>query len=287
MGGQYRVRRQDRETEAILEGMTTSLAVCGYGNMGQAVIEGGVRAQVIAATEVLVIEPDAAKRSEAERIGCRASADATAARDASAVLLAVKPQSFPDLARHLTGRSRRTTFISVMAGLSGRKILASIGDSASHAVVRAMPNTPCRFGVGITAIALGEGATPGDDALALRLFGAVGKTVRVEERLLDAVTATSGSGPAYVFLLAEAWERGARELGFDAATARELVRQTIVGAARMLEDRSIDAADLRAAVTSKGGTTAAALDVLEARGFGDALREALRAAEQRGRELGA
>ncbi|MBL9118975.1 MAG: pyrroline-5-carboxylate reductase [Phycisphaerae bacterium] len=264
----------------------STFAVCGYGNMGQAVVEGAVRAGVLAASDVLAIEPDATRRGDAERFGCRVSADAADARDAPEVLLAVKPQSFPELARRLTTRSCRTTFISVMAGLSGRRILDAIGDRTAHAVIRAMPNTPCRLGLGVTGIALSEGAAPGDDGLAMRLFAAVGRTVRVPEGMLDAVTATSGSGPAYLFLLAEAWERGARDLGFDQATARELVRQTIVGAARMLEDRSADAADLRAAVTSKGGTTAAALAVLEARGFADAMREALAAAERRGRELG-
>jgi pyrroline-5-carboxylate reductase len=264
----------------------TSFAVCGYGNMGQAVIEGAVRAGVLLASEVLVVEPDAEKRRLAEQLGCRSANDGAAAVGASTVLLAVKPQSFPELAARLGDRPQRTLFISVMAGISSAGILLATRASPSDGVVRAMPNTPCRFGLGVTGIALGSGATSLDEELVTQLFGAVGRTVRVAEGQLNAVTATSGSGPAYLFLLAEAWEKGACELGLDASVARELVRQTIVGAAHMLADRAASAADLRAAVTSKGGTTAAALSVLEERGFVDAMREALAAAERRGRELG-
>ncbi len=262
------------------------MAVFGFGNMGQAVVDGAVRAGVVSADAVLVVDPDPAKRDAAFRSGCRASDDPAAARDSGIVLLAVKPQSFAALAPRLADRGQRTLFLSVMAGLSGSRILHAIGDRRDHAVVRAMPNTPCRLGVGMTGIALSHGAGSEDALVAERLFGAVGRTVRVDEGQLDAVTATSASGPAYLFLLAEAWERAAQALGFDPVTARELVRQTIVGAARMLEDRSADAADLRAAVTSKGGTTAAAIAVLESRGLADAMRDALAAAERRGRELG-
>ena len=272
------------QTTRDTAGMAT-LAVFGYGNMGQAVIEGAVRAKVVDARDVLVVEPDPSKRDDAARLGCRVGI-AQEARSSTAALLAVKPQSFAELAPQLSGRSGRTTFISVMAGLSGESILRAIGDGTPHAVIRAMPNTPCRLGEGMTGIALSPAAVAGDELLAERLFGAVGRTARVDESMLDAVTATSASGPAYLFLLAEAWELAAIELGFDAVTARELVRQTIVGAARMLEDRSADAASLRAAVTSKGGTTAAAVAVLEARGFADAMRDALAAAARRGRELG-
>jgi pyrroline-5-carboxylate reductase len=266
--------------------MSSHAAVFGFGNMGHAVIEGAVRAGVLAADEVLVVDPDPSKRDAARALGCRTSDDPALARDASLVLLAVKPQSFAELAPRLAGRPARTLFLSVMAGLSGAKILSMIADARDHALVRAMPNTPCRLGVGMTGLAPSIRATDVDVDRAARLFGAVGRTVRVEERQLDAVTATSASGPAYLFLLAESWERAAIALGFDPVTARELVRQTIVGAARMLEDRTVDAADLRAAVTSKGGTTAAAIAVLESRGIDDAMRDALAAAEQRGRELG-
>ncbi|MDZ4830026.1 MAG: pyrroline-5-carboxylate reductase [Phycisphaerae bacterium] len=264
--------------------MAILLAVFGFGNIGQAVVEGARSERVLAASEILVVEPDDARRAIARALGCEVSTSAAAARDVTNVLLAVKPQSFPALAPTLGDRSSRTILISVMAGLRSERIRDAVGKE--HAVVRAMPNTPCKVRQGMTAIALGAGAIAGDETFAARIFSAIGRVVRVDEAEFDAVTAVSGSGPAYVFLLAEAWEDAAISLGFDRTTARELVRQTILGAAAMLADRSVDAADLRAAVTSKGGTTAAALAVLEARGLRETLRAAITAAEQRGRDLG-
>jgi pyrroline-5-carboxylate reductase len=254
--------------------------------MGQAVVEGGVRRGVLEPSTVVVVEPDAAKRDAARALlGPTAvvSASPAAARGAEQVLLAVKPQSFPSVGPALGDRPRRTIFISVMAGLDGAAILRAIG--GAHAVVRTMPNTPCRIGLGTTGLALAAGAREGDDALAAALFGALGRVVRVPETMLDAVTATSGSGPAYLFLVAEAWEDAAVALGFDRATARDLVRQTILGAAHMLEDRAVDARELRSAVTSRGGTTAAAIAVLDEDRVRSLFRDALAAAEARGRAL--
>jgi pyrroline-5-carboxylate reductase len=269
--------------------MTTTnetLAVFGFGNMGEAVIDGAIRAGVLAPASVLVVEPDREKLAKAASLGCRVSVRGEDAIDAPRVLLAVKPQSFDELAPRLRGRPARTLFVTVMAGIGGARILRAVGDSATHAVVRAMPNTPCRFGVGMTGIAPSSGSTESDLLFAHRLFDAVGRTVRIDESQLDAVTATSASGPAYLFLLAEAWEAAAIDLGFAPPVARELVRQTIAGAARMLEDRNVDARDLRAAVTSKGGTTAAAVASIGEERMRTIMTDALRAAERRGRELG-
>ena len=221
--------------------MSVRLAVFGFGNIGQAVVIGALHAQVLTAQEIAVIEPDEQKRADAAKLGCVVGTDASLARDATEILLAVKPQSFSELATSLRGRTKRTVFISVMAGLSSARILDAVG--THHAVVRAMPNTPCKIGAGMTGLAIAAGANEGDDALALQLFNAVGHVVPVEEHMLDAVTATSGSGPAYLFLFTEAWEDAAIALGFDRTTARELVRQTITGAARMLDDRAIDSAE--------------------------------------------
>ena len=281
--------RATTERSCTLCSMSTCirLAVVGFGNMGEAVVAGALRAGLLVPADIAVVESDPAKLDAARRLGCQASDELSLALQAPEILLAVKPQSFPDIGRELGALKRRTTFISIMAGLSGARIRSMVGGSLAHAVVRAMPNTPCRIGRGMTAIALSDGARPGDDALATALFSAVGQTVRVDERMLDAVTSTSGSGPAYLFLVAEAWEEAAIALGFDHATARQLVRQTIVGAAAMLQDTTVNAADLRAAVTSKGGTTAAAIAVFEDRKFREIMRDALAAAARRGRELGA
>ena len=137
----------------------------------------------------------------------------------------------------------------------------------------------------MAAVALGEGAVPGDEALAVALFDALGRTAMVDEALMHAVTAVSGSGPAYVFLLAEAMGKAAVGLGLDAETAELLVRQTVLGAARLLDESDEDAAALRRAVTSPGGTTEAALAVMLQRGLPDVICDAIAAARDRGREL--
>jgi len=271
--------------------MSAPFAVIGFGNMGAAVVSGALRSGVIAADDTVIIDNRPERRAMAAMMGCEVAEDPALARGARHVLLSVKPQSFPEVARSIAGPStgsERTIFISVMAGLAGSRILDALGGAATpHAVVRAMPNSPCRIGLGMTAIAPTAGCRPGDEAFACRLFEAVGRTTIVEEDLLDAATAVSGSGPAYLFLLAEAWERAAIDLGFDPDTARLLVVQTILGSSRLLAEPEVDAKSLREAVTSKGGTTAAAIEVLERRGFADILHEAIRAAETRGRQLGA
>src|SRR5690606_13250813 len=154
------------------------------------------------------------------------------------------------------------------------------------AVVRAMPNLPARIRQGATAICLGDGAAPGDDDFALALFRGIGPLVlRIDESLMDAFTAVAGSGPAYLFYLAEAMTRAATELGFDAPAAREIVKATLAGSASLLAQSSESPADLRAAVTSKGGTTEAATTVLDNAGVMNAIVRAITAARDRGREL--
>jgi pyrroline-5-carboxylate reductase len=262
-----------------------TVAIIGFGAMGEAIAAGAIRAGVVAAGQIAAVDPSPERQASAERLGCRVSELAPAA-EARRILLAVKPQSFPAVAAVLRGAgigSRPTTVLSVMAGISGDRIAAALGGSV--AVIRSMPNTPARIGEGMTVLAPSIGAGPDDVAFAERLLGAVGRVAILAEPLLDAVTAVSGSGPAYVFLLAEAWEDAAVGLGIDRATARLLVRQTIRGASRMLDEPSADAAALRAAVTSKGGTTAAAIEVLETRDLRGALAEALAAAARRGGEL--
>jgi pyrroline-5-carboxylate reductase len=148
-----------------------------------------------------------------------------------------------------------------------------------------MPNVACQIGAGMTAIALGTGAQSGDERLAVSIFSALGKTVMLDESLMHAATAVSGSGPAYIFLLAQAMEQAATELGIDAANARTMASQTALGAARLLVESDRGAADLRESVTSPGGTTAAAMDVFRRRQFTEMVIEALRAARDRGVSL--
>ncbi|MEM9296224.1 MAG: pyrroline-5-carboxylate reductase, partial [Planctomycetota bacterium] len=242
--------------------MTDSLSFLGAGNMAEAIARSAIAAGVVAADQVTASDRSEDRRAVFTDMGCHATADnAQAIRGGGAVVLSVKPQVFPhvapELAEHLTDDH---VVISIMAGLTCDKMQALVG--RPFRLVRVMPNTPVMAGQGMSAIALGPHAQPGDDDLALRLFQAGGKAIRVEEKDLDAVTAVSGSGPAYAFYLAEAIEQAAAELGLP-DHARLLASQTLLGAATLLAQSGEDPADLRQRVTSPGGTTAAAIQSLD------------------------
>lgn len=268
--------------------MIHSLGIIGGGNMGAAIMrgaigEGAMGPGVIAADRIIVIDIDETKRAEAESLGCKVSDDPADAKDAEQIMLAVKPQIFPVVAERMTPLAESKIMISIMAGLSSRNIRAALGENAR--IVRVMPNTPCQVGAGMSAIALGEGAKEGDDELALKLFSALGETVRVREEQMYAVTAASGSGPAYVFLLAEAMQAAAVRLGIEPEKAALLVNQTILGAGKLLRESDQSPEALRTAVTSPKGTTEAALKVMFQREMPEIIDAALTAARDRGIEL--
>ncbi len=263
--------------------MGITLGIIGAGNMGMAILRGALDAGVLSPQTTVVADVEPARREEAAHLGCPTTADVADLREAGQIMLAVKPQGFDDVAGTLGRLQRPTVVISIMAGLDSRAIRAALGPAAR--VVRVMPNTPCQVGAGMAAIALGEGAEPGDEALAVEIFEALGRTVTVEEALMHAVTAVSGSGPAYVFLLAEAMEKAAVDLGLDPAQAGLLVRQTILGAGKLLAESGRSLSDLRAAVTSPGGTTEAALREMDRRELSAIIRAAVTAARDRGVEL--
>jgi pyrroline-5-carboxylate reductase len=252
--------------------------------MGQAIARGAITAHVIRPDELVVAELDAGKRAEVLKLGCTATHDARHATASEQVLLAVKPQSFPEVASAIGPLGKPTVVITIMAGLRTDRIRARLGEHAR--MIRAMPNTPCQLGEGMTGIALGQGAEIGDEQLACQIFEALGRTSVLEESLMDAVTAVSGSGPAYVYLLAELMQKAANAIGLDEATARLLVVQTVIGAGRMLRDTGLEPAELRRVVTTPGGTTAAAMEVIMGRDLPGLLIEALTAARDRGVELG-
>lgn len=266
----------------------------GGGVMGRAIIEGALRAGTLDPSATFIAEPDDDRRAGLDALGAqthasaddavRAALSAEPAPGLTAILLAVKPQVFPTLAvsisPHLGPHPRLV--ISIMAGVRAAGIGRSLGSSVR--VVRAMPNTPARIGQGVTGIAAGPAATPSDLSRVHTLFAAVGpQTIPIDETLMDAFTALAGSGPAYLFLLAEAMERAGVALGFDTPTARAAASQTLRGAAALLD--GTDPAALRAAVTSKAGTTAAALASLDRDAVPDAIVRAITAARDRGREL--
>lgn len=265
------------------------LAVIGGGAMASAILRGASDAGALG--PVCVAEPDAARRAAFPN--AVASADEAlrwlAGTETSElpgqVLLAVKPQILPDIARAIAPHVGNRVVISILAGVTTERLRNCLGGRCP--VVRVMPNTPAQVRLGCTALALGPGTTDTHAAFAQRLFKAVGEVViRLDESMMDAFTAVAGSGPAYVFYLAEAMQRGAEGVGFDAETARTIVEQTIIGAAELLRTDGSPAADLRARVTSKRGTTQAATDTFDKLGVVDAIARGIAAARDRGRELG-
>jgi pyrroline-5-carboxylate reductase len=274
--------------------MQPRLVIVGAGNVGQALVRGAVLSGLAAPSEIAVVDTDPARVAESAAQGLRA-ADDEAVASCDILLLAVKPQQFEEAARPIAAALGRHAagpgpiVASVMAGIRADAIRAALGPALR--VVRAMPNTPAGVRRGITAIASDSGVDAASVAQVEQLFASVGRTVRVEERLFDAVTAVSGSGPAFVFRFLEAWSSAAEELGLPSGTAEALARETLIGAAALLDETKERPEVLRAKVTSKGGTTAAGLarmDDATARpgGIDGLLSETLRAARDRGAELG-
>jgi pyrroline-5-carboxylate reductase len=218
------------------------------------------------------------------RFGVKVADLAAVVRQSGIVILAVKPQNFEEvLAGIRPFVTRRHLIVSIAAGITCRYIEKRLGPGIR--VARAMPNLPAQVGEAVTGICRGRFATSTDAETARQIFNCIGKTVVVEERLMDAVTAVSGSGPGYIFYFAECLEKAARSLGLKPELARELILQTLKGSARLLERSGEGAEVLRARVTSKGGTTQAALAVFEKNKTGKIVQRALAAARKRAKEL--
>ncbi|WP_085314787.1 pyrroline-5-carboxylate reductase [Derxia lacustris] len=265
-----------------------TITFIGGGNMAQALI-GGLIARGALPRSLRVVEPnDATRATLAGRFGVDVRASADGALDgAAAVVLAVKPQVLRSIAVELAalpGGVGQAVVISIAAGIRARDIARWIG---SERVVRCMPNTPALIAEGITGLAALPACSDADRALADDLLGAVGRTVWVgDETRLDAVTAISGSGPAYVFLFIEALEAAGVQLGLGAAEARALAIQTFVGGAQLAAHSEDSPAVLREKVTSKGGTTFAALTAMRDKGVPEAIAAGVLAAAARSAELG-
>lgn len=273
--------------------MQYELGFLGAGNMAEAIAKAALRGQVLRADQMVAHDPVEARRDVFGRMEIKVVAsNAEVIRSSKQVLLAVKPQTFPQVAKDLAADLKgEQIIISIMAGISTAKIAAAVeaagGAGRKPKVVRVMPNTPMMVGAGMAGISLGSSAKPGDEALAVKLFAAGGEAITLDESKLDAITAVSGSGPAYVFYLAEAMEKAARELGLE-QEASLLVRQTILGAAHLLKEASSESpAELRRKVTSPGGTTEAAIKHMDGNKSIDVIVNAIKAAEKRSKELGA
>ena len=268
--------------------LSGGIAFIGGGNMARSLIAGLVAAGVPAAS-IEVVEPQAPQRQALQREhGVRvAESVATAVLDARTLVLAVKPQVMATVCIELAPRlAAGTLVVSIAAGITHAALRGWLGQQAT--LVRAMPNTPALLGAGMTGLHAGAEVGTVERETAQAILACAGQTRWVDdEALMDAVTAVSGSGPAYVFALAEAMEDAALAQGLAADAARQLVVQTVLGAARMLAESGQDAGSLRKAVTSPNGTTQAALEALAGGGFHALVGSAVAAAAQRGRELAA
>ena len=262
----------------------TRLAVVGGGKMGAALVSGLLSSGWASPEEILVVEPVAGRRDElaATHPGLAVAGDVAAGAEGAVV--AVKPGDVEGACRAVAGAGVPRV-LSIAAGVTLARLESWLGEGT--AVVRAMPNTPALVGCGAAAIAGGSAAGDADLAWAEEILSAVGHVERVSEGLLDAVTGLSGSGPAYVFLVAEALIEAGVANGLPRPVSEALTVQTLLGSARLLAESGERAEALRAAVTSPGGTTAAGLAALEARAVRSAFIEAVTAATQRSRALGA
>jgi pyrroline-5-carboxylate reductase len=259
----------------------------GGGHMSTGLV-GGLRARGVPGDDLCVtdLRPAQLERLRAQ-YGVHTSEDnAAAVRDAGLVVLAVKPQDMAAAATGIAGAlaARRPTVVSIAAGIRIASLVAWLGEGVP--VVRAMPNRPALIGAGITAACAGPGVGADERAAVDAVLSAVGPLVWLEEEAqMDAVTAVSGSGPAYFFLLIEALEDAGTALGLPRATARRLAVHTALGAGRMAAEGAEEPAMLREQVTSPGGTTAAALAVLEHAGLRGEVAAAVAAAARRSAEL--
>jgi len=271
----------------------TRITFIGGGNMGRALIS-GLLANGFEANQLTVVEANAETAISLHRdfgiqvIGALDQIAFDFTKN-NAVVMAIKPQDFNVVAKGLSAKLKHATapgplILSIAAGIR----LKDMSRWLDHArCVRAMPNTPALIGKGITGLFADAAVNQDDRVLAETICHAVGQAVWVaEEKLMDAVTAVSGSGPAYVFAFLEAMQSAGEKLGLDATTARQLAYATLEGATQLAQNSDEHAGVLRERVTSKGGTTAAALEVMKQHGWHDILEKAIDAASQRGKAMG-
>jgi pyrroline-5-carboxylate reductase len=283
--GERAMTTSTTQKEHPLADLSGTILLAGAGKMGSAMLEGWL-ALGLAPRNVAVIEPQpTAEVAALAGRGLRLNPAPDAVGAVAAAVVAVKPQVAPEVVPALVPFVGRTTVVvSIMAG---RTLAFLAGALPGAALVRAMPNTPAAIGRGITVAVPNARVSREQRALVDVLLSAVGAVEWVgDEALMDAVTALSGSGPAYVFLLAEAMAQAGAAAGLPPALAATLARATVAGAGELLHRSPLDAATLRENVTSPGGTTAAALDVLTAQdGLAPLMRKAIAAATRRSREL--
>ncbi len=262
------------------------IAVVGAGHIGGALIGGMLRAKLTASKNI-----KASRRSETALAalkkgwGINVTTDNKAAvRGADIVILAVKPQVSPEVLTELAAVIRpEQLIISLMAGITAKTIGQKLGQPCP--VVRAMPNTPCLVDAGATAIAAGAHAGAKELALAECIFSSVGQVVTLPENCMDAVTGLSGTGPVYIFMVIEAMIDGGVKMGIPRGVATSLATQTVLGAAKLVQETGKHPAILKDEVTTPGGTAINAIHVLETKGLRSVIIDAIMTATQRSQEL--
>ncbi|MGB3533262.1 MAG: pyrroline-5-carboxylate reductase [Microcoleaceae cyanobacterium] len=263
------------------------LGVIGGGVMGEALLSRLIEQHIYQPTEVIVSEPQLQRRETlAQQYTINVTDQNSQAASATEVLLlAIKPQIFHQVATELSAVKipENTLILSILAGVPLAQLEAAF---PGQPVVRVMPNTPALVGAGMSAIAAGEQVQPHHRQQAKQILNAVGEVVEVPERLMDAVTGLSGSGPGYVAIIIEALADGGVAAGLPRAIASQLALQTVLGTAQLLQQSGMHPAELKDRVTSPGGTTIAGVAQLEQAGLRSALIQAVQAASQRSEELG-
>ncbi len=259
----------------------------GAGNMAEAVIKGALSAKIFKAKNILAADVSRDRLNYLRATyGIRTSMNnKEALKHGSVVILGVKPLTMDHLLKEVAGQAKSGhLFISVAAGITIARIRAILGKGAR--VIRVMPNTPALIREGATAIAPGKGVTKADIALALKLFNSIGRAVLLEEKMMDAVTGLSGSGPAFVFVMIEAMADGGVKMGLPRDVSLFLAAQTVLGSARMVLETKEHPGKLKDFVASPGGTTIAGLHRLEEGRIRAALIAAVEGATRRSEELG-
>lgn len=254
--------------------------------MGRAMASALIAKGVCEGGEILVVDPDAGARERNVKIGARAVEEiGPELGDAKVVLLAVKPQSSAEMFAHLRPHLQRgQVVISIMAGVPMATLVKGLGHEA---LVRVMPNTPAQVGMGMNVYYPAKAVTREQLQEVEALLNACGESLAVTtEDAIDGATAISGSGPAYVFFMAEHWMNAAGRMGISVENAEKLIQQTLVGATELWRQSGLHPSVLRSQVTSKGGTTAAALEVFGEKGVGEGLEQGIARAYQRAKELG-
>ncbi len=264
--------------------MGVKVGFIGFGRMGSVIAERALSTKKFKKNETHAYAPSAKTKGRIKRLGVKLEKSAAdVVKKSRIVWLCVKPQKMAETLASFKGASvSGKCFVSIAAGLP----LAFFEKQLKRAaVIRVMPNTPSLLGAGMSGVSRGRFAGAAQEKWVKNVLSSLGDVVSVPEKQMHAVTAVSGSGPAYIFNLAEALVLAAKKLGLNDALAARLVRETIFGAGRMLKETGIDAGELRKQVASPGGTTAAALKEFEKRGLNKIVADALKKAVKRSKEL--